>query len=386
MNQDRIYLSVPHMSGREQQFVNEAFATNWLSSVGPNLDAFEHEMAAHLGGSMHVLAVSSGTAALHLILRELGIGLGDRVAVSTLTFAGSVWPILYLGAVPVFLDSEVVSGNLDPELVDEYMRQASAAGELPKALIVVHLYGQHADLDPIVACCRAYGVAVVEDSAESLGATYRGRPTGTTADYAILSFNGNKIITTTGGGMVLARDPDGIARMKKWSNQSREPAIEYVHREMGYNYRLSNVLAGIGRGQLMVLPDRVQARRAVAALYAASFADIPGVRLQAETPWGTHSRWLSVVYLDPAQIEPTPAEVVRLLEAQNIEARPVWRPMHTQPMFAKAKRVGGSVAELLYTTGLCLPSSSSLTQHAQQRVITAFRQAYLATTESDDNR
>jgi len=372
---ERIYLSVPHMSGDEQPFVQEAFATNWLSSVGPNLDGFEREIEELLGGEMFALAVSSGTSALHLVLRHAGVGPGDRVAVSTLTFAGSIWPIMYLGAQPVFIDSETTSGNMNPALVDEYLTTAAVRGELPKVLIVVHLYGQHADVDAIRASCHKHGVIVVEDAAESLGATYKGRQTGTTGDYAILSFNGNKMITTTGGGMVLARDRDAITLMKKWANQSREPAVEYLHREMGYNYRMSNVLAGIGRGQLIVLAARVQARRAVAHRYAAALADMSGVRLQPEVAWGTHSRWLSVVYLNAAEYGASPADVVRELEKENIECRPVWRPMHTQPMFADAEHVGGGVAEELYATGLCLPSSSSLSMDAQARVITALRGA-----------
>jgi pyridoxal phosphate-dependent aminotransferase EpsN len=365
---DRIYLSVPHMSGRELDYVNEAFASNWLSSVGPNLDAFESAMAARLGAGVATLAVSSGTAALHLVLRAIGVGAGDRVAVSTLTFAGSVWPIMYLGAQPVFLDSETMSGNLDPALVREYLADAAARGRLPRALVVVHLYGQHADVDAIAAACREHGVALVEDAAESLGATYRGRQTGITADYAILSFNGNKIITTTGGGMVVTRDAEALARMRKWANQAREPAVEYVHREMGYNYRMSNVLAGIGRGQLEVLDERVAARRAVAARYAALLADVPALRLQDEAPWGTHSRWLTVMSVDPAYTAATPRDLVAALEAENIEGRPVWRPMHTQPLFASAERVGGGVAEQLFASGICLPSSSSLTPDRQALV------------------
>jgi dTDP-4-amino-4,6-dideoxygalactose transaminase len=383
MTSERIYLSVPHMSGLEQTYVQEAFASNWLSSVGPNLDAFEREITDTLGGGVHALAVSSGTAALHLVLREAGVGAGDRVAVSTLTFAGSVWPILYLGAAPVFLDSEETSGNLDRSLLEQYLGSAAKRSQLPKALVVVHLYGQHADIDPIAAICARYGVTLIEDAAESLGATYRGRQTGTTADYAILSFNGNKIITTTGGGMVLAKSPTAIARMKKWANQSREPAIEYLHREMGYNYRMSNVLAGIGRGQLRVLDERVAARRAVARRYAEAFSDIPGVELQAEAPWGTHSRWLSVIYLDPALIEVLPADIVAALERLNIETRPVWRPMHTQPMFQTAQRVGGAVAERLYARGLCLPSSSSLSAAAQDRVIVALREALVGSVAAN---
>jgi pyridoxal phosphate-dependent aminotransferase EpsN len=356
------------MSGRELTYVNEAFASNWLSSVGPNLDAFEAAVAARLGGGVRTLAVSSGTAALHLVLRALGVGAGDRVAVSTLTFAGSVWPILYLGAEPVFLDSEAASGNLDPDLVREYLADAAAGDRLPKALIAVHLYGQHADVDAIAAACREFGVALVEDAAESLGATYRDRQTGTTADYAILSFNGNKMITTTGGGMVVTRDDDALARIRKWANQSREPAIEYLHRELGYNYRMSNVLAGIGRGQLEVLDARVEARRAVAERYAELLADVPALRLQPEAAWGTHSRWLTVMYLDSAYTDATPRDLVAALEAENVEARPVWRPMHTQPMFVSAERVGGGVAEQLFSSGICLPSSSSLSVEHQALV------------------
>ena len=368
------------MSGHEQDFVAEAFASNWLSSVGPNLDAFEAEVDALLGHGVRTLAVSSGTAALHLVLRAVGVSAGDRVAVSTLTFAGSVWPILYLGATPVFLDSERESGNLDPALVRDYLDEAARRGTLPKVLVVVHLYGQHADLDPIAAACREHGVILVEDAAESLGASYRGRPTATTADYSILSFNGNKIITTTGGGMVVTRDTGALARMRKWANQSREPAVEYVHAEVGYNYRMSNVLAGIGRGQLRVLAERVEQRRAVFERYRKALAHLPGVQPQPEAPWGTHTRWLSVLYLDPRRTVTAPGAIVTALAGENIEARPVWRPMHTQPLFATAERVGGAVAEQLYETGICLPSSSSLTPESQDRVIDAL----LAVFERDE--
>ena len=381
-NNSRIYLSVPHMSGHERPFVDEAFASNWLSSVGPNLDGFEADVARLLNARApeadrrpaHTLAVSSGTAALHLVLRAAGVGPGDRVAVSTLTFAGSVWPILYLGATPVFLDSEDESGNVSASLVQEYLRTAARRHTLPKALVAVHLYGQHADVDPIARACREHGVTLVEDAAESLGATYRGRPTATVAEHAILSFNGNKMITTTGGGMVVTRDPDALARMRKWANQSREPALEYVHAELGYNYRMSNVLAGIGRGQLCVLGERVAQRRAVFDRYAAALGDLAGVEFQREAPWGTHSRWLTVMFLDPDRAAATPAQLIERLAAQNIEARPVWRPMHTQPMFAGAERVGGEVAERLYRTGVCLPSSSSLTNAEHARVTAAVAQ------------
>jgi dTDP-4-amino-4,6-dideoxygalactose transaminase len=363
------------MGVHELEFVQEAFSTNWLSSVGPNLDAFEEDVSALLGGQHGALAVASGTAALHLILRAIGVESGDRVAVSSLTFAGSVFPILYQGAQPVFIDSEETSGNIDPSLVEEYLHAAAAKGALPRALVAVHLYGQHADIDRIAAACREHGVVLIEDAAESLGATYKGRPTASTADYAILSFNGNKIITTTGGGMVLARDRAQLARMKKWANQSREPAIEYLHQEYGYNYRMSNVLAGIGRGQLRVLSERVAQRRAVFERYREALQGVPGVTLQPEAPWGTHTRWLSVAYIDDVITGIGAHALVQQLAAQDIEARPVWRPMHTQPLFTSAEKVGGAVAERLYSSGICLPSSSSLALEAQERVIAALRSA-----------
>ena len=348
---------------------------NWLSSVGPNLDAFEEEIAARLGAGVLALAVSSGTAALHLVLRSIGVQFGDSRGCLDIDVRSSVFPILYLGGTPVFIDSEGQSGNIDPDLVAEYLERAARRGELPKALVAVHLYGQHADIDRIAASCRMYDVTLVEDAAESLGATYKGRQTATTAELSILSFNGNKIITTTGGGMVIARDAAALGRMCKWATQSREPVLEYLHAEVGYNYRMSNVLAGIGRGQLRVLDERVAARRAIAARYADALADLPGVTLQPEAAWGMHSRWLSVIHLDPAEVAISPAEVVSHLDAVGIEARPVWRPMHTQPLFEGAETVGGAVAERLFRTGICLPSSSSLTAEMQSRVIAELRDA-----------
>jgi dTDP-4-amino-4,6-dideoxygalactose transaminase len=373
---ERIYLSVPHMGGAELGLIQQAFDSNWLSTVGPHIDAFEHEMSTALGGTRHALAVGSGTAALHLILRAIGVGVGDHVAVSTLTFAGSVFPILYQGAIPVLIDSEAVSGNLDPVLVREYLAAAARRGALPKALIAVHLYGQHAEIDDIAATCAEYGVPLIEDAAESLGASYRGRETGTTA---LLSFNGNKIITTSGGGMVLAADPAQLQRMKKWANQSREPAVEYLHAEFGYNYRMSNVLAGMGRAQLGVLRQRVAQRRAVFDRYVNGLQHIPGLRFQAEAPWGTHTRWLSVCFLNADEgASVTPMDVLNALAARNIEARPVWRPMHTQPLFASTPTIGGAVAERLYRTGLCLPSSSSLSAKDQDRVIALIEETMAA--------
>jgi pyridoxal phosphate-dependent aminotransferase EpsN len=365
---ERIYLSVPDMGGAELGYIQDAFASNWLSTVGPHIDAFEREIEAHLGGDVHAIAVSSGTAAMHLVLRAAGVGSGDVVAVSTLTFAGSVFPILYVGAEPVFIDSEEASWNMDPNVVEDYFRDAARTGRMPKALIVVHLYGQHADLDSLIDICDRYGVTLIEDAAESLGGTYRGRQTGTSAPFSILSFNGNKIITTSGGGMALTKDAGAAASIRNWANQARRPAVEYVHEELGYNYRMSNVLAAIGRGQIQVLEQRVRQRREVAARYAAGLAGIDDVTLQSEAAWGTHSRWLSVITLPSAV---APGTVVASLTERNIEVRPAWRPMHTQPLFRGARAVGGSAAERLFAHGLCLPSSSSLSIGQQQRVMDA---------------
>ena len=375
MPSKRIYMSVPHMSGREESFIAEAFRSNWLSSVGPHIDGFEREVANRLGG-VHTVAVSSGTAALHLVLRYIGVGRGDRVAVQSATFVGSVYPILYLGAEPVFIDSEDVSGNIDPNLVREYFAESARTNRLPKVLVVVHLYGQHADLDPLIEACEEYGVTLVEDAAESLGSTYKGRQTATTAPFSILSFNGNKIITTTGGGMCVSKDAAAAPVLKKWATQSKEAKIEYEHVELGYNYRMSNVLAGIGRGQLEVLDERVKQRQRVAARYAEAFSDLPGVTLQNEAPWGVHTRWLSVIHIDPEIHDVRPADVVRSLEELNIETRPVWRPMHTQPLLQGATAIGGAVSERHFARGLCLPSSSSLTESDQDLVVEAFRKCF----------
>ena len=372
----RIYLSVPHMSGREEVYVAEAFRSNWLSSVGPHIDAFEREVAERLGGGVSTVAVSSGTAAMHLVLRYIGVGPGDLVAVQSATFIGSVYPVLYLGATPVFIDSEDVSGNIDPALVRDYFSVAARRNRLPKALIAVHLYGQHADLDPLLSACEEYGVTLVEDAAESLGSTYNGRQTATTAPFSILSFNGNKIITTTGGGMCVSKDPAAAPVFKKWSTQSKEAKIEYEHAELGYNYRMSNVLAAIGRGQVEVLDERIRQRQRVAERYAEAVADMPGVTIQPEAPWGMHTRWLSVIQLDPDVHGVRPADVVRALEANDIEARPVWRPMHTQPLLRDAPAIGGTVSERLFARGLCLPSSSSLSESDQDLVIDSLRKCF----------
>jgi len=370
----RIYLSSPHMSGRELEYVQDAFATNWIAPLGPHVDAFEREMAAAVGAG-HAAALSSGTAAIHLALLLAGVESGDDVIVSTLTFSASVNPIIYCGAKPVFIDSEYESWNMNPALLADELDSRARAGRLPKAVMVVHLYGQSADLDPIVAACQRHGVTLIEDAAEALGATYRGRSPGTIGTMGVYSFNGNKVITTSGGGMLVSDDADLIARARKLATQAREPAPHYEHAEIGYNYRLSNVLAAIGRGQLEVLEERVTARQRNAAYYQAALSDTPGIAIQPEASWGTHARWLTCITIDPAEFGADREHVRLALEAQNIESRPVWKPMHLQPVFAEYESVGGDVAADLFEHGLCLPSGSNLCESDLERVVTIIRES-----------
>jgi pyridoxal phosphate-dependent aminotransferase EpsN len=367
----RIYLSVPHMGDEEEGFVRAAFASNWLSTVGPELDAFEREFAERHGRPC--VALASGTAAIHLGLRLLGVGPGDEVLGPTLTFVASVNPAVYLGARPVFIDVDRASWNLDPQRLADVLEAKAAAGKLPKAVVVVHLYGQSADMDPILEICGRYEVPVLEDAAEALGTLYKGKPVGTLSPISAFSFNGNKIITTTSGGMLSARDPAWVEKARFWSQQARDPGIAYEHTEMGYNYRLSNVLAAIGRGQLRVLDDRVERRRAIAFRYRDAFADLPGIELMPQAPYGLHTNWLSVFLVDPARFGADRDAIIAALTAENIESRPVWKPMHLQPLFASVERHGGEVAEDLFRRGICLPSSSSLGEEDQARIIALVR-------------
>jgi pyridoxal phosphate-dependent aminotransferase EpsN len=367
----RILLSVPHMGGREIDFVREAFATNWLSTVGPHINAFEEEFAARVG--LPAVALASGTAAVHLGLRLLGVGPGDEVFCQSLTFVGSVNPISYLGARPVFVDSERESWNIDPALLAAALQKRAERNRLPKAVVVVHLYGQSADMDPILECCAKYGVAVLEDAAEAVGTEYKGKPSGTLAPVGVYSFNGNKIITTTGGGMLVAQNKDWVDKVRFWSTQARDPGRAYEHTEMGYNYRMSNVLAGIGRGQLLVLDERVRRRREIAFRYRDAFADLPGLSLMPQASFGLHTNWLSCFLVDEKRFGTPRDEVIRLLDLAAVESRPVWKPMHLQPLFAGCERIGGEVAEDLFHRGICLPSSSNMTEEEQARVIDAVR-------------
>ena len=440
----------------ELRFVQEAFATNWIAPLGPHVDGFERELCEILSAppsdicppssalrppssDLHAAALSSGTAALHLALKLVGVRPGDEVFCSTLTFSASANPIVYEGGRPVFLDSERKSWNLDPALLAEALADRAKRGRLPRAVVVVHLYGQCADLEPIAALCAQYGVPLIEDAAEALGAVYYGgrsaedggqgaedggrraeergqraeergqraedggqrtedgerraeaastgptseirpptsvlrRPSsgiapGTVGRLGIFSFNGNKILTTSGGGMLVSRDEALIKKARFWATQSRDPAPHYQHSEIGYNYRLSNVLAGIGRGQLRVLEDRVNARRANCAYYERAFRDLPGIEFMPEASWNRCTRWLTCILVDPRAFG-MDREAIRLaLEAENIEARPVWKPMHLQPVFAECAKFGGAVAEDLFTRGLCLPSGSNLTEADLERVV-----------------
>ena len=363
----RIYLSPPHLGPQEREFVAQAFDTNWIAPLGPNVDGFEEEFCA-LTGAPHALALSSGTAGLHLAMVLEALQPGDEVFVSDLTFSASVNPIAYERATPVLIDSEPESWNMDPGLLEEALRDRAKKGKLPKALILVHLYGQSADIDPIVALCREYGVSLIEDAAEALGATYKGATPGTFGKLGIFSFNGNKIITTSGGGMLVSADKALLDHARKLSTQAREPAVHYEHREIGFNYRLSNLCAGVGRGQLQVLQERVAARRRNFDHYVELLGGLPGLEFAKEAGWGTHSRWLTCATVDPEAFGATRSEVIDALSAQNIEARPVWKPMHMQPVFAHCPVFGGSVGRRLFERGICLPSGSALTPGDRERI------------------
>ena len=371
----RIYLSPPDIGQAERAYVQEAFDGNWVAPVGPNLEAFEREFAAKVG-SPNAVALASGTAALHLALRLSGVRPGDEVLCSTLTFVASAAPITYLGAAPVFVDSEETSWNADPALVADLIGRKARAGKAPRAAVIAHLYGQAADIDPIAEACERHGVALIEDAAEALGTTYRGKAPGSLGRFGIHSFNGNKIITTSGGGMLVTPDAAAAASARHLATQARDPAPHYEHTTLGYNYRLSNVCAGIGRGQLEGLDAKVSRRRAHFAAYAEAFRDLHGLAMQPEAPWGRSTRWLSCLTIDPA-LAGTDRERVRLaLEKADIECRPLWKPMHLQPVFRAAEYLGRGVSDRLFANGLCLPSGSGMSDAERARVIEVVRGAF----------
>ncbi|BAZ25050.1 DegT/DnrJ/EryC1/StrS aminotransferase [Kalymmatonema gypsitolerans NIES-4073] len=369
------------MGDRELEFVKEAFDTNWIAPVGPHVDAFEQEFCQVTGAS-HAAGLSSGTAAIHLALQLVGVEYGDEVFCSTLTFAATANPITYLGAKPVFIDSDRTSWNMNPELLRQALELRARQGKLPKAVVVVHLYGQSADINPILEACNRYEIPLIEDAAESLGATYKGRSPGTFGRIGIYSFNGNKIITTSGGGMLVSDDAQLVAKARFLATQARDPAPHYQHSEIGYNYRLSNVLAGIGRGQLRVLNDRVAARRRNFETYACALANFPGIEFMPEAAYGRATRWLTCLTIDPAAFGASREQVRLALAEQQIESRPVWKPLHLQPVFADCECIGGEVAENLFARGLCLPSGSNLTTEDLERVIQAITAVYSDTCKT----
>lgn len=371
-----IHLSLAHMSGKEEEFIHEAFLTNWVVPLGPNVDGFENDLAAWLGeksaSPLHVVALSSGTAAIHLALVMLGVGPGDEVICQSFTFAASANPIVYQGATPVFVDSEPGTWNMDPELlrqaIDDRLR---ATGKLPKAIIPVHLYGTPARMDEINSVASAYGIPVVEDAAEALGSEYNGRYCGTFGTYGALSFNGNKMITTSGGGALICPDEESARRVKFYATQARENFPYYQHEQIGYNYRLSNISAGIGRGQMYVLDEHIARRRAIHTLYVEKLKNTPGITvMQPRSNVDLHPNyWLSTILINPQEAGFTYQELSARLTAADIESRPLWKPMHLQPVFAKAPAYVNGVSEALFAQGLCLPSGPMVRDEDVDRIV-----------------
>ena len=371
----RIYLSPPDLAGNELELLREAIASNWIAPLGPHVDAFEAELAARVD-MPHAVALSSGTAALHLALEVIGVGPGDEVWMSTFTFAATANAARYVGATPVFIDSDTRTWNMDGALLAQALEDAARGSRLPKAVVAVDLYGQCADYAAIAAACRKHGVVLVEDAAEALGATLDGKPAGSFGDLAAFSFNGNKIITTSGGGMLVSRRGDWIERARYLATQARAKTRHYEHVDIGYNYRLSNLLAAVGRAQLADLERRVLKRRQINATYRARLASLPGWTFMPEAPACRSTFWLTCATIEDAGV--TRDALLDRLAAVNIEARPTWKPMHLQPVFEGARSIGGDVARRLFETGICLPSGSSLTPHDQERVIEAIEQAHVA--------
>ena len=368
----RIYLSPPHLCGKELAYIHNAVESNWIAPIGPMVDAFEKEVCDYTG-SHAAVALSSGTAALHLALLLTGVRPGDEVLCSTFTFAGSAFPITYLDAIPVFIDSEDRSWNMDPELLETAIKNRISKGRKPVAAIVVHLYGQSADMDAIIAICARYNVSVIEDAAESIGAYYREKHTGAFAPLGVLSFNGNKIITSSGGGMLLGSEPEVIHKARFLATQARDPGPHYQHSTIGYNYRMSNIVAAIGRAQLTAVTSRVKRRREIFQYYSENLEGIPGLGFMPEPDWSRSNRWLTCITVDPLLTGTTHEQIRLALEAENVESRPLWKPMHLQPVFKDAPAYISGISERLFASGLCLPSGTSMSDDELALVVACIR-------------
>lgn len=375
-NNPKIWLSSPHMGDNEFNFVKEAFDTNWIAPLGPHVNGFEHDLE-EFTGSKYAAALSSGTAALHLALIMLGVGPGDEVICQSFTFSATANPIVYLGALPVFIDSEADTWNMDPILLEQAIKDGIAKGKKPKAIVPVHLYGMPAKIEQIMAIANRYDVPVIEDAAEALGSTINGKAAGTFGVMGILSFNGNKIITTSGGGALISDEEKFITQSRFLATQARDNAPHYQHSQIGYNYRMSNVCAGIGRGQMQVLADRVNQRRKVYEYYVANLSNLPGITFLPEPDGYFSNRWLTTILVDPEKANGIDREAIRIsLEKENIESRPLWKPMHLQPVFQKYSSYINGISEQLFNTGLCLPSGSNLTENDLNRVVNNIKLNY----------
>lgn len=359
---NKIYLSSPHMSdeGYEMQYIKEAFATNWIAPLGPNVDEFEKELAAKVG-TRAAAALSSGTAAIHMALKAAGVGAGDIVFCPSLTFSASANPIIYQNAIPVFIDSDFETWNISLAALEKAFKKYT-----PKAVLLVHLYGLSADMDKIVEICKEHNVPLIEDAAESLGTLYKGKHTGTFGDYGIYSFNGNKIITTSGGGMLVSGNEERIAKVRFWATQSRDPARHYQHSELGFNYRMSNIVAGIGRGQLKVLVKRIEKKREIFEFYKRELGALEGVQMMPVNEWNEPNYWLSCCTLSGRV---RPLDIMKALDAENIESRPVWKPMHMQPFFAEYDFIGAGISENIFENGVCLPSDTKMNESDLERIV-----------------
>ncbi len=360
---EKIYLASPHMSdeGYEMEYIQEAFDTNWIAPLGKNVNEFENELAAKVG-SKSAAALSSGTAAIHMALKAAGVGEGDIVFCQSLTFSASANPIIYQNAIPVFIDSNYETWNMDPKALEEAFEKYPEV----KAVIVVHLYGLSADMDKIVELCKKHNVVLIEDAAESLGTTYKGKHTGTFGEYGIFSFNGNKIITTSGGGMLVSDNEERIAKVRFWATQARDKARHYQHSEIGFNYRMSNIVAGIGRGQLKVLDKRVEKKKYIFEYYKRELGNLEGIEFMPINEWNEPNYWLSCITLNG---KVRPLDIMEALEKDNIESRPIWKPMHLQPFFEKYDYIGEDVSEKLFENGVCLPSDTKMTDGDLERIV-----------------